>query len=434
LVPGFCIRYSHETQKGLNLDFSRVPGHIPGIYLRIAEIHLTPLPTAFFAGLAILGASFLVLWACDVCQEDVSQTLAIALVALIAVLPEYAVDMYFTWMAGKYPEQDYAHYAIANMTGANRLLIGIGWPTIVFIAWIRMKKGAFLEKERATELLFLLLATLYAFIVVTKGALEWFDGIIFIAIFVTYVIIASKRPCVGCELVGPAMLIGSLPTVWRRITTIALFLFAAGAIVANAEPFSEGLVETGKMFGINEFLLVQWLAPLASEAPEFAVAIMFAARGQAGLGLGALLSSKLNQWTLLVGMIPGVYGLSSGQLEHPIPMSTLQMHEILLTAAQSLLGVVLLVGFHLSFREAIVLITLFLGQFILSPVADTLVDRGIISISGDTVHQIFSTIYITVAVVLFLIKPSRFKDLLQGYKLEPEIDLISAVEESKRSK
>ena len=401
---------------------------IPGIYLRLAGIHLPPLPTAFFAGLSILGASFLVLWACDVCQEDVSQTLAIALVALIAVLPEYAVDMYFTWMAGRYPDQDYAHYAIANMTGANRLLIGIGWPVMVFIAWIKQKKGAILDKDRATELLFLLIATLYAFVVVIKGALAWFDGIVFIAIFIVYIVIASRRPCVGCELEGPAMLIGSLPVIWRRITTVALFFFAAGTIVANAEPFSEGLVETGKMFGMNEFLLVQWLAPLASEAPEFAVAIMFAARGQAGLGLGALLSSKLNQWTLLVGMIPGVYGMSSGQLEHPIPMSTLQMHEILLTAAQSLLGVVLLVGFRLTFREAIVLITLFLGQFILSPLADTLVDRGIISISGDTVHQIFSTIYITIAIVLFIIKPSRFKDLLQGYKLKPEIDLVSEIE------
>jgi cation:H+ antiporter len=398
---------------------------IPGIYLRIAGIHLSPLPMASFAGLAILGASFLVLWACDVCQEDVSQTLALALVALIAVLPEYAVDMYFTWMAGRFPEQDYAHYAIANMTGANRLLIGIGWPVMVFIAWVKSKKGAILEKERATELLFLLIATLYAFVIVIKGALAWFDGIVFIAIFITYIVIASRRPCVGCELVGPAMLIGSLPVIWRRITTIALFVFAAGSIVANAEPFSEGLVNTGKMFGINEFLLVQWLAPIASEAPEFAVAIMFASRGQAGLGLGALLSSKLNQWTLLVGMIPGVYGASSGQLHHPIPMSTLQMHEILLTAAQSLLGVVLLVGFRLTMREAVVLLTLFLGQFILSPVADTLVARGVLDISGDTVHQVFSTIYITVAVVLIVIKPSRFKDLLQGYKLKPEICLVS---------
>ena len=52
------------------------------------------------AGVAIFGAAFLLVWACDAAQADVSQALSLAVVALIAVLPEYAVDMYFTWQAG----------------------------------------------------------------------------------------------------------------------------------------------------------------------------------------------------------------------------------------------------------------------------------------------------------------------------------------------
>ena len=44
--------------------------------------------------------------------------------------------------------------------------------------------------------------------------------------------------------------------------------------LAAAEPFAEGLVQTGETLGIDEFLLVQWLAPLASEAPEFLVAAL----------------------------------------------------------------------------------------------------------------------------------------------------------------
>ena len=98
---------------------------LPGLWLRLSGLHLDPPTAALLSGLAILGASFLLLWACDVAQMDIPQTLALAVVALIAVLPEYAVDMYFTWQAGKHPESDYAHYAIANMTGANRLLIGV---------------------------------------------------------------------------------------------------------------------------------------------------------------------------------------------------------------------------------------------------------------------------------------------------------------------
>ena len=143
---------------------------------------------------------------------------------------------------------------------------------------------------------------------------------------------------------GPAELIARLPRRPPPPRDTALFLFAGGAILANAEPFCEGLIGTGKVLHINEFLLVQWLAPIASEAPEFIVALVFAWRGQAGLALGSLLSAKLNQWTLLVGMIPGVFAVSHGTLAHPIPMGDFQMHEILLTAAQSLLGVVMLAG------------------------------------------------------------------------------------------
>lgn len=91
---------------------------LPGVALRFFHPEVSPILVACLTGMAILGASFILMWACDVAQMDIPQTLALAVVALIAVLPEYAVDMYFTWMAGQHPESDYAHYAIANMTGA----------------------------------------------------------------------------------------------------------------------------------------------------------------------------------------------------------------------------------------------------------------------------------------------------------------------------
>ena len=73
-----------------------------------------------------------------------------------------------------------------------------------------------------------------------------------------------------------------------------------------------GLVASGRELGIDEFLLVQWLAPLASEAPEFIVAILFALRGNAYDAMGALISSKVNQWTLLVGSLPIAYLAGGG--------------------------------------------------------------------------------------------------------------------------
>ena len=91
--------------------------------------------------MAVVGSAFLLAWAAEALQLDVSQGLALAVLALIAVLPEYAVDFVFTWKAGKDPHE-YAPLALANMTGGNRLLIGIGWSLVVLLAAWRMRRIA----------------------------------------------------------------------------------------------------------------------------------------------------------------------------------------------------------------------------------------------------------------------------------------------------
>ncbi|MHB9024952.1 MAG: sodium:calcium antiporter [Armatimonadota bacterium] len=395
---------------------------LPGIVVRVAHIHLPDPLIALIAGTAILGASFLLLWACDAAQKDISQALAIAFVALIAVLPEYAVDMYFTWQAGQNPQSEYAHYAIANMTGANRLLIGVAWGAIALIFWVKTRRAVQLGKDRRTELLFLGIATVYAFIIPLKGSLAWYDGVVFLAIYGAYVAIAGRRPCIECEIDGPAELICAQPKLHRRLYTIGLFLFSALVILANAEPFSEGLIGTGKVLQINEFFLVQWLAPIASEAPEFTVAIMFALRGQAGLALGSLLSSKLNQWTLLVGMIPGVYGLSAQTLKHPMPMNGFQMSEILLTAAQSLLAVIILASMRFSIRQAGLLFGLFFAQLVSSALIDQAPEKMLFGINVIQAHMFFTVAYVAVAVGYLIASPRRLHGLWQGRKVHVEDD------------
>ena len=390
----------------------------PGFFLRLLHLELAPPLTALVTGAAILGASFLLLWACDAAQKDIPQALALAVVAFIAVLPEYAVDMYFTWQAGQYPESDYAQYAIANMTGANRLLIGVAWTIIAAIFWFRTRSHVVLEGERRTEIFFLGLATLYAFVIPIKGSLAWYDGVVFIGLYAWYISIAGRRPCEECELDGPSELLGRLPKVERRIATSVMFLFSAGVILANAEPFSESLVATGKLFGINEFLLVQWLAPIASEAPEFTVAIMFALRGHAAVALGSLLSAKLNQWTLLVGMIPGVYGLSSESLRSPLPMGSFQLNEILLTASQSLLAVALLAGMRLSPKAALLLFGLFIGQFVTPSLIDL---SGIMPEEAGTeqAHLMFTSLYLFASACVLVVQRKELGKLFLGLRVEP---------------
>ncbi|MBI4386496.1 MAG: sodium:calcium antiporter [Elusimicrobia bacterium] len=317
--------------------------------------------TAFLPGLSIFGAAFLLTWAAEAAEMDIPQNISIAILALIAVLPEYAVDIYFAWEAGKNPA--YTSYATANMTGANRLLIGFGWPAVLLACWwSRGIRDIHLSENNAVELSTLLLATLYAFVLPFKATLSIVDTAIFLSLFAFYTYLSSKAQVKEPELEeGPAKLIAHLPKNPRRFTIGGIFLFSALAIGLSAEPFAEGLLEAGKHWGIEEFLLVQWLAPLASEAPEFIVAILFSLKGKPEIGLRALVSSKVNQWTLLIGMLPAAFALSSRSLM-PMHLDARQVEEIFLTSAQSFFGLVVLMNLSFSFAEAISLLILFSAQ------------------------------------------------------------------------
>ncbi len=335
---------------------------VPGIGIALSGVALPDPLRALAYGGAIVGAAFLLSWAAEVVQLDFSQGLALALLALIAILPEYMVDASFAWLAAEDPA--YAGYAIANMTGANRLLIGIAWPLVVVLAFLRFRRRrVVLEEAHGLELVVLLAATVYAFWLPFKGNVTLLDMAILGGLFGFYIWRIACLPVEEPHLVGPAKLIGDLPTRRRRAVTGALALGAAAAILLVAKPFAKALVATGVALGIDEFLLVQWLAPLASEAPEFVVVALFAWRGQATAALGTLISSKVNQWTLLVAMLPLIYSVALGQ-PAPLPLDDRQRQEVLLTAAQSLFGVALLLNLRLSVVGAGALFGLFSIQMV----------------------------------------------------------------------
>jgi cation:H+ antiporter len=94
------------------------------------------------------------------------------------------------------------------------------------------------------------------------------------------------------------------------------------------------------------------------------VAALFAWRLNTSAGLGTLLSSKVNQWTLLVGSLPLVFAISAGVF-HGLPLDSLQREELFLTAAQSVFACAVLVNRRLSVKEAWALFGLFISQFVL---------------------------------------------------------------------
>jgi len=335
---------------------------IPGLTLRLGLYHVSPAAEAVIYGIAIVGAAFMLSWAAEVFQLDVSQGLALAMLALIAILPEYIVDATFAWKAANDPTQ--ASLAVANMTGANRILIGIAWPLVVLLYYIRTRRTAVeLQPSHGLELVVLLAATIYAFIIPVKGTLSWIDFVVLVSLFLFYLWRLTKLPSEEPHLIGPAQTIASLGVRGRRALSGGLALYSAALVLLIAEHFAEALVSTGHQLHIDEFFLVQWVAPLASEAPEFVVVSIFAWRRAASAAMGALVSSKINQWTLLVAMLPLVYAISLGALD-PMPLDSRQREEVLLTAAQSLFAVILLLDLRLSLWGAGLIFGLFAVQFV----------------------------------------------------------------------
>jgi cation:H+ antiporter len=343
---------------------------IPSVVMRVAgfDPHAEPLVGLCVFGFGIVASAFALTWAAEVAQLEIGSGLAIVFLALVTVLPEYAVDLTFAWKAASHPE--WQAYALANMCGANRLLIGTGWPVVAFIAWYRFsRKETHLPRRRSGEVVWLLIATLYSLQIPIKGYLAWWDAVAFALCYFLYVRGSKDDPTEGeHDLVGPPVVMADWPKRRRRAAYVFLFVWSALVIFCAAEPFSESLVQGGLKLGVNQYLMVQWIAPLASEAPEFVVVVLLTLRGMASMGLGAFISSKINQWTLLVGGVPIAYGLAHWKagLGYAPSMSIdgRQVEELWLTATQGLYATATIVDLRFSLRQAMTILVLFLVQFV----------------------------------------------------------------------
>ena len=357
---------------------------IPGVIIRFGGLHLDPALEALIFGVGIIGAAFLLSWAAEVAQLDVSASFAIAILALIAVMPEYMVEAVLAWDAGEsYRQLAVAQgevtkemsLAAANVTGANRLLIGIGWSAVIIIFWLKRRSGFDMRGLLKLELPMLVVATLLTILVAFSKAIPIWLAVVFIGAYIFYLWRSSTQESEEPDLLGAAAMIAAFKPLYRRLWVLGLFIYSAGVILIAAEPFVHGLRATGEALGISEFLLIQWLAPLASESPEIIVAVLFALRANPNDGLTTLISSQVNQLTLLVGSIVVVFSISSGQLlSFPLDYFEpgnflsrltspfgLQSSEFLLTAAASTFAILLISTRIIKLWHGIALLGIFVA-------------------------------------------------------------------------
>ena len=365
----------------------------PAVVVRVVGLHPDPVVALLIFGAAVVSASFLLAWAAEAAQIDVSGGLAIAVLALVAVLPEYAVDLYYAYVSGHNP--DYTQYAAANMTGSNRLLMGLGWPVVVLVSMLAARRvaaakttGLTLEPANRVELGFLLIAGVVAFVIPTSGEIHLALGVALLAWFGFYLYKVSHGDVEEPDLVGTAAALGELSDRSRRVVVVSLFVVSGAVILLCAKPFADNLVAAGTELGIDRFLLVQWLAPLASEAPEFIIATIFASRGKGTAAIATLISSKVNQWTLLIGSLPLAHLLGGGGPS--LALDSRQIEEGLLTACQTLMGVALILALRFSRASAWALLGLFVVQFPITGTPGRLIlcgIYGVIAIGGLIVNR-----------------------------------------------
>ena len=333
---------------------------------------------------SILASAFLVAWGAEAAQFLISQGLALAILAWLQTLPEFAVEAVIAWDAGREPER--AHLAIANLTGAIRLLLGLGWPMIYFVFAVSGRKRAAggaqhaapllpairLEREHAVEIIGLVPPLVYFCVILFKRSLSWVDAVVLLALYLVYLSILFRNAPHGADHVADAPAVSRWAyrqPGWRRPLAIAALFGGGGALLyVTAHPFLESMLAVAGLLGVSQFVLVQWVAPFLSEFPEKVSAFYWARRvSRAPMALMNMVSSNINQWTVLAAMIPIVYGYSS--LRHhgvwlDFHFDGPQRLEILLTLLQSGLAMMVLANMEFDWRDATVLFVLWLVQFL----------------------------------------------------------------------
>ena len=360
-----------ESSNGRSMAWIAVCGAmgLPAFILRFSGVHIDPVLAASLYGLGILGGAFLLSWAAEAAQRDVSAALAIAVLALIAILPEYAVEAVLAWDAGQSfntatgeVTEEMSRVA-ANVTGSNRLLIGVGWSAVILTFWLRHRRSLDLRGTLSLELVVLSVATALTFIIFFTGQVHMALAGVLIALYALYLWISSRQSVKEPHLVGPALAIGNLAPARRRASVLLMMGYAAAVILVAAEPFVHSLIETGGALGIDEFILIQWIAPLASESPEIIVAVLFTLRANPVGGMTTLISAEVNQLTLLIGSMVVVFSLSVGQ---PLSfgLDDRQAIEFLLTSAMSVFAVLLVVPRLIGWRSGAAILVLFVAHLI----------------------------------------------------------------------
>ncbi|WP_432476129.1 hypothetical protein [Nocardioides sp. GXQ0305] len=336
-----------------------------GVVVHVTEALLPVQVAVIGLGVGVVGAAFMLAWAADAGEAVFSGGVVLAVIAVLAVLPEFVIEIRFAYIQE-------ADLVTANLTGATRLLLtgAAALPLLLLLVASRRGEEAGesvqLSPHRRLELAVLLVTSIYAVQVVGRGSLTVVDGVLLIALYVLYARRVQGSPEEQPGVVGVPAGILSLPPPLHRPAIVALVVTAGAVILLIANPFADALLATGTALGFDPYLLIQSVVPAATESPEFVIVAVLVLNHRPAQGMALLLASSVSQWTLGMGLLPIAYAAGGGGFA--LPMGGREQLEVGFTIAVTLFVVAALATLRPVRVDALIILWVFVIQLV-SPTA-----------------------------------------------------------------
>ncbi len=307
-------------------------------------------------------SSFTIAWAVEMAQFFISQSLALALLALLQTLPEFLVEANLAWNVDL-PD------LTSNITGSVRLITGLGIPLVFLVANFRKGFSQKIRLRRQHSLVVMsLLLTILVFLPVMIGkSIKLSFSVVLFGIYLFYFWKLFKIPAEDYyRLEEFGKIAAKLRKMDRRKAGFFVFtaLFLGGTLLfIIIGPFMESLKAIAFHIGISSYVFIQWIAPFLSELPEGVSALYLARRREfASMGIINLISSNLFQLTVIAGALPVIVSLASGKLAS-VPLNYLQQQELSLTIVQFAFVVTILLKMEIDLWEILSLLLLWTITF-----------------------------------------------------------------------
>lgn len=279
------------------------------------------------------------------------------LLSVATTLPEIAIVAYAA-VDGSYDA------ALGSALGSNLLMMTLGLAIMLIIATTRLSKAPqkFIDVNQFKLDKILLMITAILGAVLFIDGYDFFDGIIFTALFVAYLYFAFREIKHEKAAALESEVHEEKVRQSKKHFAKAMIIFIAGTvgIFIGAAPFVESLKDLSVESGISVVVLAVIIAPIAGEMPEKISMILLARKGASGAAIAVanVLGSKILNNTLLLSV--AVFGAMAYRgFGEKIPNTPLLEYQMILVTVITLIALIPMFRNKLNLKSGIMLLILY---------------------------------------------------------------------------